>query len=255
MLGKLIGSAISLAGGLIGQSNTASANAAARKQTAEIARKQNKMAQKNIRLQKDFAQQGIRWKVEDAIRAGIHPLYALGAQTNSFAPVSVGSASYSPQVDSSLPNALANIGQDVSRAITATRTQGERDIAYENTVKALTLKKMDLENQLLGSQVAKNMQVGPSMPGDILGPLAEKPGAARPRIKLGGDWWETNPWVSSAQDLEDRYGEEGPLARYAIPSITVGGDVVHNSLRAAQWLWRNGLQRFSGPPGPWWLYQ
>ena len=44
-------------------------------------------ADKNIKYQKQFAQHGIRWKVEDAKAAGLHPLYALGANTHSFTPV------------------------------------------------------------------------------------------------------------------------------------------------------------------------
>lgn len=41
----------------------------------------------NERIQKEFAQNGVRWKVEDARRAGIHPLAALGmpaVQAGSF---------------------------------------------------------------------------------------------------------------------------------------------------------------------------
>jgi hypothetical protein len=47
-------------------------------------------ARMNIAHQKEFAQKGIRWKVQDAKEAGLHPLAALGAQTGSFSPVSVG---------------------------------------------------------------------------------------------------------------------------------------------------------------------
>lgn len=38
---------------------------------------------KNEKMQYDFAQNGISWKVQDAKRSGIHPLYALGASTQS----------------------------------------------------------------------------------------------------------------------------------------------------------------------------
>jgi hypothetical protein len=38
----------------------------------------------NIKYQREFAQHGIRWKVQDAIAAGIHPYYAMGAPTSSF---------------------------------------------------------------------------------------------------------------------------------------------------------------------------
>lgn len=39
----------------------------------------SKTAKENIKLQKQFAQTGIQWKVADAKKAGIHPVYALGA--------------------------------------------------------------------------------------------------------------------------------------------------------------------------------
>lgn len=39
--------------------------------------------EQNAALQREFAQHGIRWKVEDAKKAGLHPLYAMGAITPS----------------------------------------------------------------------------------------------------------------------------------------------------------------------------
>lgn len=38
-------------------------------------------------LQREFAQMGIQWRVQDAIAAGVSPLFALGAQTPSYQPV------------------------------------------------------------------------------------------------------------------------------------------------------------------------
>lgn len=112
---------------------------------------------KDIKLQKEFAQSGIQWKVEDAKKAGIHPLAALGAQTTSYAPVSVGGG---------LPSALAAGGQDISRAINATRPESARLDAYSKTVQDLNLQRLGLENQLLSSQIAKINQAGtpPAMP-------------------------------------------------------------------------------------------
>jgi hypothetical protein len=113
------------------------------------------LAQQNMAMQKEFAQQGIRWKVEDAKQAGIHPLYALGANTISFNPVQTGSSgSY-----------LSDMGQDISRAIHATRTFGERQEAVNATANALKLQNMELQNQLLASQIAKMQQTpNPPMP-------------------------------------------------------------------------------------------
>lgn len=120
--------------------------------------KQEDMANKNIALQKQFAREGIRWKVEDAKAAGLHPLAALGAQTHSFAPVSIGG--------NDVGTGLAAAGQDISRGINATRSAGERVDAYSKTIQDLNIQRMGLENQLLGAQIAKINQAGnpPAMP-------------------------------------------------------------------------------------------
>lgn len=113
---------------------------------------------KDRQLSKEFAQQGIRWKVEDAKAAGLHPLAALGAQTSSFSPVSVGTPS--------LGEGVAGAGQDISRAINSTRDSTARVDAYSKTIQDLNIQRMGLENQLLGSQIAKINQAGipPAMP-------------------------------------------------------------------------------------------
>jgi len=117
----------------------------------------NQQRKDDIKLQKEFAQSGIQWKVEDAKKAGIHPLAALGAQTASFSPVSVGGG---------LPAALAAGGQDISRAINSTRPESARLDAYSKTIQDLNVQRLGLENQLLSSQIAKINQAGtpPAMP-------------------------------------------------------------------------------------------
>jgi len=137
MLSALIGAGASLASGFFGSNEK----------------------EKDRKLQKEFAQSGIQWKVEDAKKAGIHPLAALGAQTTSYAPVSVGGPS--------IASGLASAGQDISRAVDATRGSGARLDAYQKTIQDLNVQRMGLENQLLGSQIAKINSVGvpPPMPG------------------------------------------------------------------------------------------
>lgn len=140
MLGALIGAGANLLGGLIGKNDAES------------------QQRKNLAAQKEFAQHGIRWKVEDAKAAGLHPLAALGAQTSSFSPISVGG--------SSLASGVSAAGQDIARAVDATRTQSEKMSAYTKTIQDLNIQRMGLENQLLSSQIAKVNQAGlpPPMP-------------------------------------------------------------------------------------------
>lgn len=105
---------------------------------------------KNRKQQKNFAKKGIQWRVQDAKAAGVHPLYALGAQTHSFQPVQIGGA----------VNALSQAGQDISRAVDAGSSQSKR-------LKQLTLERAGLENELLRSQIARNnsAQLSPATPG------------------------------------------------------------------------------------------
>lgn len=139
MLGALIGAGASLLGGLFGQSS------------------QEKQIQKQIDAQKEFAQQGIRWRVDDANAAGIHPLYALGANTHSFSPIGIGG--------SPLGEGIAAAGQEFGRAVQAKGTQAER--LFNQKIMQLQLQRGELENQLLASQIARintPSQMPPAMP-------------------------------------------------------------------------------------------
>lgn len=114
---------------------------------------QSKGAQKNIEQQRLFARSGIQWRVEDAKKAGIHPLYALGANTTSFSPVPVGDMG------------MAAAGQHLGRAINTTMSPTQRLTEFQQTSQSLQLKNMDLQNQLLSSQIARlNQTPNPALP-------------------------------------------------------------------------------------------
>lgn len=153
MLGSLISGAASIFGGLLGKSSADKA----REQAAAHAASQEA-------LQREFAQNGIQWRVEDAKKAGIHPIYALGGSTASYAPVSQNFTA-----DTSLPNALASAGQDIGRAIHATRTQKDRMGALGETATRLQLEGLGLDNDLKRAEIASKTgrlrqgQVGPPM--------------------------------------------------------------------------------------------
>lgn len=126
-LGSIVGAIGSFAGGLFGQSS------------------QDKQVRKQIDAQREFAQNGIRWRVEDATRAGIHPLYALGANTHSFAPIGIGG--------SPLAEGISQAGNAIGRGIEAKGTQVER--AYNAKMMALQLQRGELENMVLASRLAR----------------------------------------------------------------------------------------------------
>lgn len=143
MLGAIVGAASSLLGGLFGQSS------------------QEKQMEAQIAAQREFAQNGIRWRVADATAAGVHPLYALGANTHSFSPIGIGG--------SPLAEGISQAGQEFGRAIQAKGTAVER--AFNAKVMQLQLQRGELENTLLASQIARlnsPAQRQPAMP--LVGP-------------------------------------------------------------------------------------
>lgn len=107
-------------------------------------------------LQKEFAQHGVQWRVEDALKAGIHPLAALGMNPISSTPIPIG---VTPD------DSFAQMGQDLSRSVYASMSGESR---MQAKLDALKLERGELENMLLASQIAKlNGQVGPPMPTGI----------------------------------------------------------------------------------------
>lgn len=142
---------------------------------------QRKAMHEQMDAQKEFAQMGIRWRVADAKAAGVHPLYALGAQTHSFSPMSVGDR----------PNVLGEMGQDISSAIARGQSQEERrqELARQ-TFRQAELDQMnrethaanlrglelanantELRNAALFQQLNAPTQTGPGMPNAISSPV------------------------------------------------------------------------------------
>lgn len=166
---------------------------------------QERIAAQNIALQKQFAQEGIRWKVDDARQAGIHPLYALGANTVSFSPVSIGSSGQSNWSDT-----LAGMGQDIGRAVNATRTQGERTDAFTTSMQEAQLEGARLDNDIKRASLASSVQritqqANPPMPTELV-PRADK-FEDRPRLASGSGEINTDPGYANAEDFEKRYGD------------------------------------------------
>lgn len=192
MIGEIIGAGASLLGGLINKSSADDNRAV-----------QLQIAAQNAAAQREFAQNGIRWKVDDARAAGVHPVFALGASTNSFSPVTVGDTS-----SSAMGDAVAQAGQNIGRAAQAAMTMDERKTA--NTLTALQLEKAGLENDMLRTQIGalRSAQTGPAMP--TLG----KPGALAGQgdtrnYKLAHEIPISTPKAENqAKDLEDEYGDE-----------------------------------------------
>lgn len=202
-----------------------------------------KIAEQNRAAQESYANSSIQRRVADANAAGINPLYALGAQTIAAPALEVG-AIKSPlsAMSSSLGDAISSLkedGQDVSRAAVAPHSMGAK-VAAVSTAQALTGTDLDLENKqlrntLLRSQIAKlnaGTAPGVSETGEFT-PELNKPGKRTP-IMIGGKRLQQHEGTSDMQDVENRYGDEGPVAA-TFPFLVLDQD----------------LQKTYGPPSSW----
>lgn len=265
MIGELIGAAGSLLGGLFGKSSADKA-----------ADSQLKANRENIAMQKEFAQQGIQWRVKDARDAGLSPLAALGANTISFSPSSVG---ISP--DTSMATAVANAGQDIGRAVDATRTGSAKVDAYQKTLMDLSLQRGQLENELLATQIAKTRQpaVQAPMPAPDQRWLVDGQGQTQqygaPVIPVTkGPLLETAPMQRTASDPGKPFMEPGAINDLGFARTSSGWAPVQSGdakqrleddlIGDLSWSLRNRIAPtigfnnnppFAAPKGKFWWYE
>lgn len=124
----------------------------------------------NYDAQKEFAQQGLYWRVQDAKRAGLHPLAAIGSAGAAFSPsFQAGDAGIGSGVFDEL---MKDSGQNTIRAQRANQTDHQREM------EALSIRRATLENQLLEGQITQlwasvmGQPTNPPRPG---GPVATFP--------------------------------------------------------------------------------
>lgn len=218
-------------------------------------------------LQREFAKNGIRWRVQDAKAAGIHPLFALGGSTSTYTPSSI---SLYPESNawSDVGSGIAQAGQDISRAIDATRTRREREQAREQALERaaqfdqLNLEKAGLENDLLRSQIAKlnATQVGPPMPSGMESAMF---GVDAPRTPQGFtvqpvDIPATQPGVPSqgAGAFPEISWMRTPSGWTPVPNREALEDADLGNPSAWSWYWRNQALPTLGvsgnpPPDSW----
>lgn len=244
-LGSAIGSAIgavgSIAGGLIGANNAQS------------------VAGMNYEAQKEFAQNGIRWKVEDAKRAGIHPLYALGASTQGYSP----SAGYTG--DFGISDAAAQFGQGYERAQQAKMTKEERDkqdvrdaIQDMAALEDLNQKRRmnDAQIRLANSEIFRNFALStnalrktglpPAMPGGLGGVIAGQgnsyaTGQTTPEISSVVTSEKGTPSVQAGSPPDVRFYRTISGGRAPLPTQEAGDAMDAAFGSGLQWSFRNNL--------------
>lgn len=140
LLGAALGAAGSIAGGIIGGNQASNA------------------ANKAWDRQKAVLQRQVTWRVRDAVRAGIHPLAALGLNPASGPPAA--------QIGTDWGSNLGNAGQEIGRAAEAAMTPENQTTAQ---LVRLQLERGSLENDLLRAQIASQrmrniQQMTPGIP-------------------------------------------------------------------------------------------
>lgn len=222
MLGSLFSAGASLLGGILGNKSA------------------DARADQNTELQREFAQNGITWKVQDAQRAGLHPLAALGASGASYTPSSVVGG------DSGIGaagEAIGSIidGQNTKRAEAATMTAQEREM------QALALQRAQLQNRLLEAQInsewASVMGQPPTPPmagpaGAVSAPIAR--GAAPVSNRSGAI--EAKPSVAIASTPANPGLESGQNPFFKSHPLSAHSSILLPSQSAAE-----GLEAL--PPG------
>lgn len=129
MLGQAIGAGLSAIGSIVG--NNAQNKAA--KDAANKAWDRQQSVMKNQ----------VQWRVQDAVKAGLHPLAALGMNPSS------GPAAAA--IGGDLGSNLAQAGQDIGRAMEANASPMDKANAQ---LTRLQLERGGLENELLRTQIA-----------------------------------------------------------------------------------------------------
>jgi len=183
MLGKLISAASSAIGGLMDRS--------AQKKERGIA-----LNQDNTTVQRRTA---------DSLAAGIHPLFGLGVSPSSYSGTTVGG----------MASALGNAGQDIGAAVDKMRTPDQRATALDQRLLSLQLRRGELENLLLETQLRREAQTPVPAPPSMGGDLALIPGQGDTRVGrslvIPAPGQKVSNWKSGrqsdAQDVENRYGE------------------------------------------------
>lgn len=107
-------------------------------------------ADKQAKLQKEFAQNALQWKAADAEKAGISKIFAMGAPTTSYSPVSVGGTDFS-NLGNSLDKAMGQGG-------TGSTTTGKLSGASA-AIASAQLDGLKLDNDIKRADLAAKLNV------------------------------------------------------------------------------------------------
>lgn len=161
-------------------------------------------ARRQFNEQMDFAKNQTQYRVQDALKAGINPLAALGQSANVSPTFSAG---YPSGAGDAIGNGIARAGDAIGKGILdkADRKKAEKaaldkaldDAAYDSQSKELSLEEQRLKNRILKQQLTgvtnrPGEDMNPSMMGEklLFSPTYDIYG--RPRLVINQDALEAD---------------------------------------------------------------
>lgn len=131
MWGSIIAAGASLLGGMMASHSSNKATEA----TQDANNASQALVREQLDFQKEYTKNSIQWRVEDAKKAGLHPMVAAGLSPTSFSPVSYTPTSYQPS-DYSW---VGDIGQNLNYAATKAKTSKQQGEMLDLQVQGLQL--------------------------------------------------------------------------------------------------------------------
>lgn len=142
---------------------------------------QRENVERQLAFQRETQQNSIQWRVADAQKAGIHPLFALGANTPSSFPVAM---------DTQIGEGLRDMGQSVGGAVTRMLdTQAKEKHQMDMALGAAQLEESDARKQMYLSEASRNRQQ-PAAPMPGLGIQREGKVSAGPQMEIDGQSYD-----------------------------------------------------------------
>lgn len=204
-------------------------------------------ANKQEKLQKQFAQNSISWKAADAERAGISKVFAMGAPTHSYSPVSVGGLdNLGGAIDTAVKTAIP--GQSSGGGTTTNKISG-----VSSQIQQAQLDGLRIDNDIKRAELLSKQAIA-SQPGAggvldhavTIGPEGVK---AKKEIAPGSPGgvksWGVSPEIDMYQSPRGFISPEVPQA--------LGEAQESQPLSAAMWYLRNKMmpiadRSFRTPP-------
>lgn len=232
----IIAGGAALAGGALSFLGGQNANASAAAINSSQMDLQRELASLNVQLQHEAWTKQLQYRAADAIAAGIHPVFAMGAQ-----PINVGTIAggINPVAPTNAMEGFSQMGQDVGRAALAVMDHNERKAALAIQTRQLALQEMrqgaEIERTMAETELARSQaarlrgQVGPPFP--AFGQVSPGGGNTAQVVTGRQGVFEWDPVKVATANPSDRGIAAGP----AVPTV--------------QWGWSStgALQPFPAP--------